>query len=138
MQKLIKALIVCTLAVEITLVMWLVFKCPEEISISIGKFDSKDAGLRASIPKLADEILKCPGAAKYYIIWIGPETDPAVSSVGRRSTFYNRAAKVIGYEVDAYSGSYGRTYRADDEVIRSVAEKGGTLEDFAEYDRTIR
>src|ERR1051325_2859129 len=105
-------------------------RCPTEIAVVIGKFDSKDSGLRASIQKLASEIVRCPEAQMYRIIWVGPEPDLSASGVDRRSTFYSRSSKTIGYEADVYSGSLGRTYEADDPAIREVSDKGGTLEDF--------
>src|ERR1051325_2280267 len=105
-------------------------RCPKEVSISIGEFDSKDKGLSASIPRLAAEIRRWPEAEMYRVIWVGPETDPDHRGVDRRATFYSRASKRIGYEADVNSGSVGRTYIVDEAAIIAVAEKGGTLEDF--------
>jgi hypothetical protein len=113
-------------------------RCPPDVAVVIGEFNSKDSGLRASIPKLASEIARCPEAQVYRIIWVGPEPDPSALGVDRRSTFYSRASKTIGYEADVYSGSFGKTYTADDAAIREVAEKGGTLEDFKDYEQSRR
>src|SRR5258705_11693051 len=46
--------------------------CSGEILITIGEFDSNDAALRASIPKLADAIRKCPHAKIYRIVYTAP------------------------------------------------------------------
>jgi hypothetical protein len=130
---------ILTLLIAITAAfVWWELRCPEEIIVSIGEFDSKDAGLRASIPRLAAEVHRCPEAEMYRIIWVAPETDPNHSGINRRSTFYSRATKTIGYEADVHSGSVGRTYVVDDATINAVAEKGGTLEDFQEYEKSVR
>ncbi len=90
--------------------------------------------MRASIPILAAEIRRCPDAEIYRIIWVGSETNSNHDRAYRRSLFYDRRYKRIGYEADAFSGSIGRTYTVDDLAIQAVAQKGGTLEDFAEYE----
>ena len=98
----------------------------------IGEFQSKEAGVRASLPKLIALIQECPEAREYYIIFTAPEGQ----SVDRCALVYYRgdgARGIIGYEGDVFSGTVGRTYSVDNEAIKAVAEKGGTLEDFAGY-----
>lgn len=111
--------------------------CPdEETYTTIGEFDSRDAALRAAIPKLADAIRRCPQVKTYRIVF----TAPGVYRVDRHALLYwrrNASAGIIGYEDDVYSGTtpgFG-PYEVDDTVVRAVAEKGGALEDFAQYDR---
>ena len=55
-------------AIGIALVMWLLV-CPSEVYTLIGKYESKEAGLRAAIQRLPAEIDKCPGA--YSIVSFG-------------------------------------------------------------------
>ena len=114
-----------------------IFRCPSEMTVSIGKFESKDAGLRASIKVLADEVNRCPKSTDYHIIWVGPDPDEN-QRVDRRGLWYLRRSEWIGYEHDVNSGISGRKYIVDDEAIKAVAGKGGTLEDFAQYDQGER
>jgi hypothetical protein len=76
------------------------YNCTEEITESIGKFDSKEGGVRAAIPKLAVEIARCPDAKVYRITWVGPGNHPGDS---RHGVLYDRRNKKIGYEDDFLS-----------------------------------
>jgi hypothetical protein len=113
--------------------------CPdEEAYVRIGDFDSRDAALRAAIPKLATEIRKCPRVKSYRIVFAAP----GIYSVDGHlhSLLYRRNGPQarIGYEDDVHSGvspDFG-PYTVDDAVVLAVAEKGGSLEDFAQYERT--
>jgi hypothetical protein len=112
--------------------------CPdEEVYVRIGDFDSRDAALRAAIPKLATEIRKCPRVKTYRIVF----TSPGIYAVDRHALLYSRRngpQARIGYEDDVFSGispDFG-PYTVDDTVVAAVAEKGGSLEDFAQFDRT--
>lgn len=117
--------------------LWL-FKCYGlfAVSVHIGKFDSKEAGLRAAIPELVREMKVCPWSETYRVIWDGP--DPEEQSVRGRSLLYNRKRKRLGYEQDLHSGISGKVYLVDEAAIKTVAEQGGTLEDFAAYDQSQR
>jgi len=108
-----------------------------EIFTYVGDFASKDAALRASIPVLAAEIRKHPEAREYTAIFSSPEPDPVFGNT-RRSVFYDRSSGEVGYEADLDSGAVGRVYVVDDSAIEAVARKGGTLEDFGEYDPRLR
>ncbi len=132
------ALTAFKLAIAICLLTWMAAcACPdEEIYTTIGEFDSRDAALRAAIPKLADAIRKCPQVKTYRIVF----TAPGIERVDRHALLYwRRSAPTgdIGYEDDVFSGTstgFG-PYEVDDAIVRAVAEKGGSLEDFAQYDR---
>jgi len=50
--------------------------CRDEMTEHIGSFDSKEAGVRAAIPKLAIEISRCPNAEVYRVMWVGPGNYP--------------------------------------------------------------
>jgi hypothetical protein len=112
------------------------FRCPKEVNVYIGEFPSRDAGLRAAIKRLPQEIDRCPGAEGYRVMWRGP--DPEDGRVDREALLYFRRPRALGFEHDVYSGISGRAYVVDEVDIRVVAEKGGTLEDFAEYDNRLR
>ncbi len=43
--------------------------CPNKVDVSVGEFNSMDAGARASIQKLSAKIHSCPKATEYYIEW---------------------------------------------------------------------
>jgi hypothetical protein len=135
MQKLIKALIACTLIVEISLAAWLVLKCPDEIAVVIGEFESKEAALRASIKRLDGEIHGCSKAETYRVIWTVKDNPM------RQATLYHRRETTgghIGYEQDAFSGFAEDPFAANDVDVKRVAEKGGSLNDFSEYDERNR
>jgi hypothetical protein len=127
--------LLAALIVPVTLLMTVAaFQCGEEITEDIGEFDSKDAALRAAIPKLAAEMRRCTEAETYRIIFFAPETHPWHQGIGRRSVLFYRPSMTVGYEADALSGTIGKTYVVDDSAVQSIAQKGGTLDDFAEYD----
>ena len=112
--------------------------CPdEELFLRIGEFDSRDAAVRAAIPKLAYAIRKCPKVKTYRIVF----TAPGIYATHRHALLYSRRNSpqaLIGYEDDVFSGispDFG-PYAVDDAVVLAVSEKGGSLEDFAQYDRT--
>ena len=132
-RKIILASILLVVGVAIG---WWLFRCYglNAVSVHIGKFDSKDAGLRAAIPELAREIRMCPWSKEYRVIWEGP--DPEDQTVRMRALLYNRKWKSFGYEHDVFSGISGQIYKVDEAAIKAVAEKGGTLEDFAAYDKS--
>jgi len=104
------------------------FRCPTEMSVNIGWFDTADAGMRASIPELASAVQRCPKTELYRIIWIGPGEN---GEPLQRSTLYYRKSSAVAYEQDAFSGASERGYIVDDAAIQAVANKGGTLSDFA-------
>ena len=110
------------------------YVCAEEMTEFTGEFDSKEAAVRAAISKLAAQTRRCPRAETYRIIFIAPETHPWHKGIDRRSLFYYRPSMTIGYEADVFSGYVGKTYIVDDAAIQSVAQKSGTLDDFAEYE----
>lgn len=105
--------------------------CPSEVFTEIGEFESRDDALHASIPRLAAEIRRCPHAQTYRIVF----TD----AVDRHALLYYRTEGSIvriGYEDDVHSGYKpgDGPYEVNDEVVQAVAERGGSLNDFAQYD----
>jgi hypothetical protein len=109
---------------------WLL-RCPSEIYTTIGNFESREAGLREAVPKLATEIHRCPEAELYRIVWIGPDPN-------RHALLYDAKRNRLGYEDDVLSGIAGKTYIVDKAAINKVAERRETLEDFSEYDQSRR
>ena len=140
MRDIYKLLTVCIVGIlivaGIVLGAWSLI-CRDEIYKTIGNFESKDAGLRAAIPHLAAEIRRCPEAELYRIVWSSPDTE-GYQHVDRRALLYVRKAKAIGYEHDVFSGIAGKAYIVDETAIKAVAERGGSLEDFSEYDQGRR
>jgi hypothetical protein len=103
--------------------------------VTIGDYESKEAGLRAAIPVLAKEICYCPqGTEIYRIIWKGPDPEEG-QSINNHALLYIPARKRLGYEADILSGFSDRVYVVDKAAIKKVAEKGGGIEDFSEYDQ---
>ena len=111
------------------------YNCADELTVSIGKFDSKEVAVRAAIPNLAAEIARCRDAKVYRITWVGPGNHQGEY---RHAVLYDRRNKKIGYEDDFLSSFSDETYVVDDRAIQAVAEEGGTLEDFAQYDQRGR
>ena len=122
---------IIVLAAGITLAV-LIIGCSDMDDISIGEFESKQAALPSAIRALSAEISKCPEAKQYYVSWIASDSNM------REAIMYLRESKWLGYEQDCYSGFSDDPYNVDDAAIREVAEKGGTLEDFKEYDHRAR
>ncbi|HKV37940.1 MAG TPA: hypothetical protein VJX67_01915 [Blastocatellia bacterium] len=113
----------------------------DELTDDIGEFQSKDAGIRAAIKRLAVETQKCPETKSYQITWVGPsdENPSEMTSHGWRALVYwwnGRSRMLLGYEHDFQSGTSGRIYAVDRAAIRAVADKGGTLSDFDKYDQS--
>ena len=129
-------LLVALLGGGIALAFWLLM-CPSEVEVTVGKFSTKEEGVRAAIQRLSSEIKRCPEAERYRIMWIGPVT-PGYQGAIMQSFLYIRNSKALGYEHDAYSGISEEPYVVDDAAIRAVADKGGRLEDFLEYDQRPR
>src|SRR5262249_25862707 len=80
-----------------------------ERRVEIGEFQSKDAGMRAAIKRLAVEVERHPNQDIYRIVWIGPfsdETETARESIDRRALLYcgDGPVKTVGYEHDVLSG----------------------------------
>ena len=105
--------------------------CPDtEEFIHIGEFDSREAALRAAIPRLAVAIGECPKVQKYRIVF----TAPGIYAIDRHALLYwRRGSKAdIGYEDDVFSGiwpGFG-PYEVDDAFVLEVSRKGGSLADF--------
>jgi|SRR5882724_980625 len=94
----------------------------------LAEFGSKEVGLRASIPKLSDQLDRCPDAEIFRVMWVGPGNNQG--GPDRHALLYDRKHNQIGYEDDSLSGFSEETYYADDNAIRAVAEKSGSLDDF--------
>jgi len=102
-------------------------RCGSELKTDIGNFESKEAGMRSSIRKLATEIRRCPGARLYRVIWHGPY-EGGDQSMREQAILYDREHKRLGYEQDIYSGIAGKAYIVDAEAIDKVAQSGGSLD----------
>lgn len=112
--------------------------CPNAVGVYIGHFDSMDAGSRASIKRLSEEIRRCPEAKTYRVSW---RVDLGPNERGWRAVMYHRQGKTsggVGYEFDPGSGFGRDIYLVDDDAVQKVAEGSGTLEDFAKYDKTVK
>lgn len=131
--------IACTLlalfALAVSFVIATMPYCSEKQTVYIGNFDSKQAGVRASIPRLAAEIAKCPDARVYRVMWEGLGN---YQGNYRHAVLYERRDNRIGYEDDSLSSFSDETYIVDEAAIEAVAEQGGKLEDFARYDQRGR
>ena len=102
---------------------------------SLGSFDSAEAGARAAVRKLSEEIHRCSETKEYDISWNYPATE---KDRGYRALKYSREDKtsgVIGYEYDPHSGTLEPTYWVEDRAVDSVANVGGDLEDFPKYQK---
>ena len=102
--------------------------CSRESISHLGKHATKEDALRAALPKLSGALDECPDAEVFRVMWVGPGNYQG--GPDRHSLLYYRKHKSIGYEDDFMSGFSEETYYADDDAIRSVAQKGGTIEDF--------
>ena len=109
--------------------------CRGEMETSIGSFDSRDTGTRSALRELAKEVASCPRAELYRVIWASP--NPEYPTIDRQAILYDRPHKRLGYERDIYSGISGKAYIVDDSAIRIVAERGGSLESFVEFDQSV-
>jgi hypothetical protein len=132
-RRLIIAAILMTLVIASA---WWLLQCPRELYFTIGKFESKDAGLRAAIPVLAAEIRRCPDAELYRVVWLGPDSPSYPEAVDRRALLYIRKSKALGYEQDVFSMFPEKPYIVDRAVIDAVAEILGGLEEFSKYDQS--
>ena len=112
-------------------------RCESDMRTKIGTFESMDDGMRSSIRKLAEEIKRCPKAMSYRVIWESPMPEGGEQRL-EQAILYSRYHKKLGWEHDIGSGISGRAYVVGDEDIHKVAEQGGSLEDFAEYDQDAR
>jgi hypothetical protein len=56
--------------------------------------------------------------------------------VDDRALLYEPGRKRLGYEHDVQSGISGKAYIVEMAAIKEVAKKGGSLEDFSEYDQS--
>jgi Arc/MetJ-type ribon-helix-helix transcriptional regulator len=107
--------------------------------VEIGEFRSRDEGVRAAIKRLAADT-QCPETGCIRIMWSGPAHDTSNTSAFSQALVYVQngaagTARLLGYEHDFLSGAGSRLYLVDRAAIQAVAEKGGTLEDFDQYDQ---
>ena len=113
----------------------------DELTDDIGEFQSKDAGIRAAIKRLAVVTQSCPETKTYRIKWTGPSdenpSEMACTGCGRALVYWwdRRSRMRLGYEMDFLSGASSGGYAVDRAAIKAVADKGGTLEDFDRYDQ---
>ena len=120
----------------------LVFESPARIRCfyistpsDTSSFDSGETGARAGVRALSQEIHRCAEAKEYSISWNYPGNE---QERGWRALKYIRKDQVsgiIGYEYDPSSGTREPTYLVDDKAVHEVAKEGGTLNDFAKYQK---
>jgi hypothetical protein len=106
--------------------------CYKNVYASVGRFDSAETGARAAVQRLSQEIHRCPVAEEYYVEWNFPEER------GWRAVKYTRQdnkSGVAGYEYDPSSGRRQPIYLVEDSAVDQVAKEGGTLDDFAKYQK---
>lgn len=116
------------------------FFCSDKIIIFVGEFESMDVGSRASIQRLSEEIRRCPSAKTYRITWKWKLPSDGYER-GWRAVIYKRQNEtmgLIGYEYDPESGFSGEVYLVQDDAIHVVAQKAGTLEDFAIHRQSVK
>ena len=65
--------------------------CSRESISHVGNRDSKEAGLRTSIPKLVRQLDVCPDAEVFRVMWIGPGNHPGGQD--RHALLYYRKHK---------------------------------------------
>jgi len=109
--------------------------CRTIVEYSLGSFDSAETGARAAVPRLSQEIHRCSEAKRYSVSWKIP---PGEHEIGWRALIYVRKDKtsgVVGYEYDPGSGFGSETYWVEDSAVDQVAKEGGTLSDFAKYQK---
>lgn len=109
--------------------------CYSIVNASVGSSDSAETGARAAVRRLSQEIQRCGEAKEYYIQWSWPGSE---QERGWRAIRYFRKDKtsgVAGYEYDPMSGTLQPTYLVDDSAVHQVAKEGGTLSDFAKYQK---
>ena len=107
-----------------------------EVISEVGEFKSKEAGLKASIPKLADLVKRCPATPMFRVMWVGPGNYP--NGGNRHALLYDREHNMIGYEDDFLSGISGEPYYANDSDILALAERLGVLTDLTLYEQRPR
>jgi hypothetical protein len=108
--------------------------CRGPVNVHIGSFDSAETGARAAVRRLSQEIHRCREAEEYNIVWKWPGGE---QERGWRALKYMRKEKTsgnIGYEYDPGSGT-GELYWVDDSTVDRVAAEGGSLRDFAKYQK---
>ena len=106
--------------------------CSKNVYASVGRFASAETGARAAVQRLSEEIHRCPVAEEYYVQWNFPEER------GWRALIYTRQdneSGVAGYEYDPSSGRREPIYLVEDSAVDQVAKEGGTLSDFAKYQK---
>jgi hypothetical protein len=80
-------------------------------------------------------IHRCSEAKSYSV---GFRVPPGGHEIGWRALIYERKDKtsgVVGYEYDPGSGSGSEVYWVDDSAVDQAAREGGTLSDFAKYQK---
>jgi hypothetical protein len=107
---------------------WLTRYCPDELSAHAGKYPSYDAGDRASLKMLSDEIKSCPNAKKYTVRWLS--FLPKHSIYEPIDMRYDPATKVLMIinNPDSNTGwGYDKVTKDD---IHKVAGKNGQTKDL--------
>ena len=110
-------------------------RCYSIVTAFIGDFDSAEAGARAAVRRLSEEIHRCGEAKEYNISWkftIAGAPERAWRAL--KHIRKDKTSGVAGYEYRPASGT-GETYWVDDSAVHQVANEGGTLSDFAKYQK---
>src|SRR5215216_4056702 len=94
------ALLACVVAAALIYLGIAIYSCGDEVYTNLGKFQTEDSALRASIKKLSAEIQECPEAKLYRIVWDAPNQ----YGISRHSVLFDRLHKSIGIEDDVGSG----------------------------------
>ncbi len=94
-----------------------------------------DAGARAAMHRLSDEIRRCPKAIDYGIEWRFPGNAQERGWLKLKYHREDSSSGRFGYEYDPDSGVREPVYLVSDESVHKVAQAGGVPEDFEKYQK---
>jgi hypothetical protein len=105
------------------------------VYVHLESFDSAETGARAAVQRLSQEIHRCGEAEEYDIDWKWPSSEHERGWRALRYTRKDKTSGNIGYEYDPSSGRRQPIYLVEDSAVDQVAKEGGTLSDFAKYQK---
>jgi hypothetical protein len=100
------------------------YRCPDKVRANIGAQPTVDAGSRAVIQRLSDEIQRCPDATFYNVFW-HVEGDSLGSGTG-----YDPQKQLLIVHID-HDRAYGRQWcGVTQDALQAVAKEEGTYKDL--------
>jgi hypothetical protein len=100
----------------------------EEIERSVGKFDTREAAVKASIKRLSQELRRRPGTQRYIVWFRIAQRDPVGS---RAATVYCRRFQQFGWAGDPTSGFDDSWDNIGDSTIHAIAATNGSFASLA-------